>query len=84
MQGQFIFLNSNAYTKDNQYRCYASFADTSGKILSFNASAFQGNLPEPFAVCNVDFEVNQFGNGSTSFILSKLDVTGKLIVDKKG
>lgn len=79
MQGSFVFLNKNSYTKDGNYRCYASFADGQGNVLSFNASAYQGQFPQVFSICHLDFDVQQFGNNNTAFILSKLQVTGRLV-----
>lgn len=80
MQGQFVYLAKNAYTaKDGGYRCYAAFADSKGNVVNFNASGYQGNFPEPFGVCSVDFDVQQYGNGSSSFILNSLEVIDKLV-----
>lgn len=83
MNGTFIFLNKNSYTKDGSYRCYSSFADVSGNVLSFNSSVYQGEFPDAFSVCSVDFEVQQFGNNS-SFILKDIKVTGSLVESMKG
>lgn len=81
MTGEFIFLNKNAYTDKNQnYRCYASFADESGRVINFNGVAIPASAyPEPFSVCNLTFDVQQFGNGSTAFILNSCDVIGQLL-----
>lgn len=82
MQGQFVFLSKNAYTaKDGSYRCYASFADSKGNVVNFNASGYQNEFPDPFCVCSVDFDVQQFGNGSSSFILNNLDALNKLVYE---
>lgn len=82
MQGQFIFLNGNTYTKDGQKRSYASFADTQGAVISFNATAVQSEFPEAFAVCMLDFQVQQYAGGKSAFILEKFDVVGQLKLSK--
>lgn len=84
MEGTFIYLNNNSYTKDGNYRCYATFVSKDGKVLTFNASAYQGNFPEPFSLCDVVFDMQQYGNNQTSFILKSFVVSGKLVVSKEG
>lgn len=82
MQGEFIFLNQNSYVKDGQRRAYASFADVQGNVLNFNASAVSATFPDPFSICSLTFEVQQFGNGKSAFLLEKFDVTGQLVAKK--
>lgn len=86
MTGSFVYLNSNSYTKDGNYRCYVTCSDTSGNVLTFNASGVpQDRLPVPYDVCQIDFDVNQYGNNQTSFIMKAIDITSHLIdpTDKK-
>lgn len=78
MTGQFVFLNENHYTKDNEYRCYASFADSQGKVLSFNASAVSGSFPDAFSICNLDFDMQVYGK-SQALILNKFEIVGKMV-----
>lgn len=84
MTGQFIYLSKNAYTdKNGNPRCYASFADESGSVLQFNGVALPASsFPDPFSVCDLTFDVQQFGNGSTAFILNACNVTGKMVMGK--
>lgn len=81
MQGQFVFLNENHYTKDGDYRCYASFADSQGKVLNFNACAANVTFPEPFTVCDLDFDMQVFGK-SQALIMNKLNVIGTMQFQK--
>lgn len=83
MNGTFIYLNKNSYTKDGNYRCFASFASSDGNVLSFNASACQQDWPVPFSVCRLDFDIQQFGNNGTSFILKDFEVAGRLVESDK-
>lgn len=82
MQGQFIFLNGNTYTKDGEKRSYASFADTQGAVLNFNATAIQQEFPEAFSICMLEFQVQQFAGGKSAFILEKIEVIGQLKIQK--
>lgn len=78
MQGQFVFLNENHYTKDGEYRCYASFADPQGKVLNFNASAISITFPVAYTICNLDFDMQVYGK-SQALILNGFTVSDKLV-----
>lgn len=82
MTGEYVYLNKNEYTKDGERRCYASFADVNGNVINFNASAVNSSFPEAFSVCQLDFQVQQFGQGRTAFILERFDIVGKLVEKK--
>lgn len=82
MTAKVVFLCKNSYTKDGNRRCYATFAQSSGELMQFNGSALpDSSYPSAFAVCDVSFDIAQFGR-NTSFILTSLDVIGQL-VDKE-
>lgn len=83
MTGDFVFLNENHYTKDNEYRSYSSFADPNGKVLSFNSSAYSGELPKPFDICHVDFDMQVYAKGQ-ALILNNLSVIGRMTEEKGG
>lgn len=78
MTGEYVFLNSNEYVKDGTRRCFSTFCDLNGSVTSFNSSGFQGVFPDPFSICTLDFQIQQFGR-SASFVLENLSVTGKLV-----
>lgn len=78
MSGQFVFLSKNSYTKDGTLRSFVNFVDSKGNVSTFNGAAYQGNYPAAFDVCDVEFDVQQFGK-STAFILTKIDVIDRLV-----
>lgn len=82
MQGQYIFLNGNSYTKDGQKRSYATFADDKGQTISMNATAVQKEFPAAFTVCMCDFQVQQFAGGKAAFILENFTENGQLVLKK--
>lgn len=78
MSGQFVFLNENHYSKDGEYRCYASFADPQGKVLNFNASAVSGNFPPAFTICDLDFDMQVYGK-SQALVLNSFSEIDKMV-----
>lgn len=79
MQGQFIFLNESHYTKDDQYKSYSNFADSDGRVISFNSAAISpGAFPKPFEICDLSFNLVIYGK-SQVFVLEKISVIDRLV-----
>lgn len=82
MQGQYIYLNGNSYTKDGQKRSYVTFADDKGQTISMNATAVNKDFPAPFTVCICEFQVQQYAGGKAAFILENFEENGQLVMKK--
>lgn len=83
MTDQFVFLSKNAYKAktDGSYRCYLDMAQSSGEVISLNASAVRLPKLDPFDVCSVSFSVQLYAGNQAFFVLEGIDVIGSMVYD---